>query len=125
MSRPCRPSKPGDEARIRHMLDATRRAMELAKDKDTSNLPPEDETALALVRLLEILGEAAGRVTSTLREKHPRVPWRDISATRNRIIHEYFNVDMEVVGAIIRDDLPPLVSSLEVILDEMQHETRH
>lgn len=49
------------------MLDATRRAMELAKDKDTSNLPPEDETASALVRLLEILGEAAGRVTSTLR----------------------------------------------------------
>lgn len=99
------------------MLDASRRAMELANGKDVAALDPDSETALALTRLLEILGEAAYRVTPELRAKHPGVPWRDISDTRNRVIHEYFDVDLTIVAAIIRDDLPPLVGSLEVLLD--------
>lgn len=99
--------------------------LELAENKNVSSLQPEDETALALVRLLEILGEAASRVTSALRQRHPEVLWRDISDTRNRIIHEYFDVDMEVVGTIIRDDLPLLVDSLDDILGEVQRGTGH
>ena len=73
----------------------------------------------------EILGEAAGRVTPALQEKHPGVPWRNVSDTRNRVIHEYFDVDMEVVEAIIRYDLPPLIEKLESILEDIQRETDH
>lgn len=101
------------------MLDASKRAMELADGKDVAGLDPDDETALALTRLLEILGEAAYRVTPELRAQHPEVPWRDISDTRNRVIHEYFDVDLSIVSAIIRDDLPPLLGKLEVVLDEI------
>lgn len=104
------------------MTDAARRAVELSRGKEVGSLAPEDETALALARLLEILGEAASRVTPETCSRHPGVPWRDISDTRNRVIHEYFDVDMEVVDAIVRDDLPTLVEQLGVILEEMRDE---
>ena len=106
MSTPRRPRKLGDEARLRHMLDAARRALELSQGKKIGQLEPDNETALALTRLLEIPGEAAGRVAPDLQVRHPNIPWRDIFDTRNRVIHEYFDVDMEIVEAIVRDDLP-------------------
>ena len=120
MSGSRRSRRPGDEARIRHILDAARRAVELSRDKEVGTLDPDAETALALARLLEIMGEAAGRVTAELRERYPEIPWRDIGDTRNRVIHEYFDVDMEIVEAIVRDDLPPLTERLEAILREME-----
>ncbi|CAN5680613.1 DUF86 domain-containing protein [soil metagenome] len=108
-----------DEAWLRHVLDAVRRARELSEGKKLGELAPDDETALALTRLLEILGEAAGRISPALRSLHPDIPWRDISDTRNRVIHQYFDVDMEVVEAIVRDDLPPLTQQLETLLEEI------
>lgn len=100
------------------MLDASRRALELSRGKNVGALDTDNETALALARLLEILGEAAGRVTPEIRERYPGVPWRDIADTRNRVVHEYFDVDMEVIEAIVRDDLADLSAQLEVILEE-------
>jgi uncharacterized protein with HEPN domain len=99
------------------MRDAARRAVELSRGKEVGGLDPDDETALALARLLEILGEAAARAAPELRERHPEIPWRDIADTRNRVIHKYFDIDLEIVGAIVRDDLPALVGQLEAILN--------
>jgi uncharacterized protein with HEPN domain len=101
------------------MLDAARRALELVRGKPIAELPPEDETALALARLLEILGEAARQVTPTTRLRHPTIAWRDIADTRNRIIHEYFDVDLEIIAAIVAHDLPDLIPALEVVLHEL------
>jgi uncharacterized protein with HEPN domain len=103
------------------MLDADTRAVELYRDKQVGGLA-DDETALALARLLEILGEAAGRVTLELRERHPEVPWRDVSDNRNRVVHQCFDVDMEVLEAIVRYDLPVLMESLEGLLKELEEE---
>lgn len=114
----------GDEARLRHMLDAARRARELSQGKEVGSLDPDSETALALTRLLEILGEASSRISSELQVRYPEVPWRDISDTRNRVIHEYFDVDMEIVQAIVRDDLPPLVERLETVLKEIESRSK-
>jgi uncharacterized protein with HEPN domain len=113
MSERARRPEIDDTARIRHMLDAARRACELAQGEEVGRLDPEAETALALTRLIEILGEAAKNVTSETQARFPEVPWRDIADTRNRIIHQYFDVDYAIVEAIIRDDLPPLIGQLE------------
>jgi uncharacterized protein with HEPN domain len=108
-----------DGVRIQHMRDATRRALEIASGKSVANLDPDSETALALVRLLEVLGEAARHMSLGTQAKYPAIPWRDIGDTRNRIIHEYFDVDFEIIAAIIRDDLPPLQQQLDAIIAEM------
>jgi uncharacterized protein with HEPN domain len=64
--------------------------------------------ALALVRLLEIIGEAARRVSVGLRESHPEIPWAEIAGTRDRLIHGYFDVDLDIVWGIVTQDLPAL-----------------
>ncbi len=69
--------------------------------------------SLALVRLLEIVGEAARRVSDETREAHPEVPWSQIVGLRNRLIHGYDSVDLEILWRILSDDLPRLIEALE------------
>jgi len=110
-----------DRVRLLHVRDACRRALEIAQGKDLSTLSPEEEASLALVRLLEILGEAARGISEDLKSLQPEILWREIVATRNLFIHEYFGVDMEVVAAILEQDLPSLLERLEAILQTMDH----
>jgi len=105
----------GDEdlLRMRHMLDAAREAVALSRGKGPRTLAKDRVRSLALVRLLEVLGEAAGRVSEGTREEHPEVPWSQIIGLRNRLIHGYDSVDLEVLWRILRDDLPPLIRTLQ------------
>jgi len=106
---------PSDEdlVRIRHMLDAAREAVSLSGRKGPKALAKNRVLSLALVRLLEVLGEAAGRVSDKARAEHPEVPWSQIVGLRNRLIHGYDSVDLEVLLRVLRDDLPPLIEVLE------------
>jgi uncharacterized protein with HEPN domain len=71
---------------------------------------------LALVRLLEIVGEAASRISPALCACHPEIPWPQIISLRNRLIHGYDSVDFDIMWQIITADLPPLILALEAIL---------
>lgn len=72
---------------------------------------------LSLTRLLEIVGEAASRVSIAKRKDYASIPWPAIVSLRNRIIHGYDSVNFDVLWDIIQDDLPPLIAALESILD--------
>ena len=72
--------------------------------------------ALSLVQLIEIVGEAATRVTREFQNQHPEIPWAQIVGMRNRLIHAYFDIDMDRVWKIAKDDLPLLVVQLEKIV---------
>jgi uncharacterized protein with HEPN domain len=98
-----------DAVRLKHMLDAAGKAVEFAKDKSRGDLDKDEKLALALVRLIEILGEAANGLSEAFKEKHPDIPWRAIIGTRNRLIHGYFDVDLDIVWNIVTRDLPSLV----------------
>ncbi len=111
-----KPSRLSDRVQLLHMRDAARRALELSEGKRLYELSPDHETALAVVRLLEILDEAARGVSEELRVRFPEVPWREVAATRNRLIHEYFEVDMAIVAAIVEEDLPALLAHVERVL---------
>jgi uncharacterized protein with HEPN domain len=103
---------------LRHMLDHAREAIDLAQGKTRADLEHDRLLELALVRLLEIVGEAASRVPSEDRTRYPGIPWPQIVGLRNRLIHGYDAVDLDILWQIIEHDLPPLISTLETILSQ-------
>jgi uncharacterized protein with HEPN domain len=107
-----------DSVRLGHMLDHAREAVAMAAGKTRADLDLDRKLNLALVRLLEIVGEAAGKTTEDDRLKCPGIPWGQIIGLRNRLIHGYDSVDFDVLWQIISVDLPGLVSDLERCLDK-------
>ncbi|HHL45439.1 MAG TPA: DUF86 domain-containing protein [Gammaproteobacteria bacterium] len=67
----------------------------------------------AVMRNLELIGEAAGHIPETVRDQHPEIPWRIMVATRNRLIHAYLGIDDDIIWSIIQDDIPDLLASLK------------
>jgi uncharacterized protein with HEPN domain len=102
-----------DGVRLRHMLDAAKQAIEFTKGKSNADLYRDAQLALALTRLVEIIGEAAKNVSPETRATLPQVPWRAIAGTRDRLVHAYFDVDLERLWQIVAADLPPLAAALE------------
>jgi len=109
-------SRDEDIVRLRHMLDAARKAMEFAQGRSRADLDADEMLGLALIRLLEILGEAAKSVSLDYRQSYPKIPWKQIAETRDRLIHGYFDVDMDIVWEIVTVDLPSLIAELEKII---------
>jgi len=109
-------SKAEDAVRLCHMLDAAHKAVELTGTSKRSDLDKDEKLALALVRLLEILGEAAKSVSAECRQEYPSIPWSQIAGTRDRLIHGYFDVDLDIVWKIVSVDIPSLVAQLEKAL---------
>ncbi|MGA9364346.1 MAG: HepT-like ribonuclease domain-containing protein [Bacteroidota bacterium] len=113
-----------DVVRLRHMLDAARKALLFSRGKTRVDIEQDEQLMLALVRLVEIVGEAASRVSRELQDQTPSIAWADIISTRNKLIHAYFNIDLDVMWQIIQEDLPLLVNELEKVLrtEEQQRE---
>jgi len=105
-------SKADDVVRLRHMFDAALKVIELTRTSERTDLDKDEKLALAVVRLLEILGEAAKNVSQKCRQDYPAIPWRQIAGARDRLIHGYFDVDLDIVWKIVSVDLPPLVTQL-------------
>jgi uncharacterized protein with HEPN domain len=98
------------------MLDAANEALEFVRGKQRSDLDTDRKLVLSLVKELEIIGEAAGKVSAEIRSQYGAIPWQDISGMRNRLIHAYFDVDLDVVWSTVSKDLPILKADLEKIL---------
>jgi len=101
---------------LRQMRDYAREAMDMVRERFRDDLDTDRMLNLALVRLLEILGEAAGRVPLEDRARYPRIPWSQLVSLRNRLIHGYDQVDFDILWQVLTQDLPPLVEELEAIL---------
>ena len=109
-------SRRDPEVALRQMLDYSREAMILSKGKSAEELVYDRVLCLAIVRLMEIVGEAANRVPREKRSEHPEIPWTQIISLRNRLIHGYDAIDYEILWQILNHDMPELVFSLERIL---------
>lgn len=107
------------------MLDHAREAVEMAEGKERSDLDKERQLELSLVRLIEIVGEAAARVSEETREKYSAIPWPDIVGMRNRLIHGYDEVDLDILWETLQSDLPAVIAELEKILGGATPENGH
>ncbi len=106
-------SRHDDTVRLHHMLDHAREAVQMASGRSRPDLDSDRQFGLAMTRLLEILGEAAARVSETGRKRWPEIPWAKIVGLRNRLIHGYDKVDFDILWTTVVDDLPPLITTLE------------
>lgn len=105
-----------DSVRMHHMLDAAREAMSFAQNKSRKSLDTDRKLVLALIKSIEIIGEAAANVTKESQNKYSHIPWQNIIGMRNRLIHAYFDINLDILWKTITEDLPPLIAGLEKII---------
>jgi uncharacterized protein with HEPN domain len=103
---------PDDLARIRHMMDAIGQCLEYAAKHTLEDVRREPPLQHLFLRNIEILGEAASKVTEDYRRSHSEIPWRDIIDMRNRITHGYFDLNLKIVWDTVQKDLPELLPLL-------------
>ena len=107
-----------DIIRLRHMLDAAREALSFVAGRNSEDLGRDRMLVLALVKEIEIIGEAASRISDESRKALPRIPWPKIIAMRNRLIHAYADVDLSIVWDTLTGALPELLRELEIALTD-------
>ncbi len=107
-----------DQIRVRHMIDAAETAIRFLQGKTRSDLDANQMLLFAVVRAVEIIGEAAVKLSDATRLSAPSVPWPAIIAMRNRLIHGYFDIDSDIVWATVTLELPPLLPKLRSLLDQ-------
>lgn len=98
------------------MVDYSEKAVALSRGRKRSDLDGDLTFNLALTRLIEIIGEAANRVSEEFQEDHPEIPWMEIIGMRNRLIHGYDEVDFDFLWSVVRSDLPRLIKQLNKLL---------
>jgi len=111
-----------DMIRLQHMLDHAKEAADLIAGKDKTELQHNRVLELALIRLVEIVGEASVKVSSETQAKYPSIPWPQVIGMRNRLIHGYDSVDLDVLWDTIEVDLPPLIAEIEKIMGQAGEE---
>jgi len=97
------------------ILSAITAIKEFTKDMTFADFQNDRKTVDAVIRNLEIIGEAANNIPQELKNNYPTIPWRDMISMRNKIMHEYFGVDTEIMWKTIQDDLPPLKTKIEAL----------
>ncbi len=95
------------------MVGFARKALDYTQALDREGFSEDSLRRDATLRNLELLGEAATHVPPEIRANHPHIPWRQVIATRNRLIHAYLGIDDDVIWSIVRDDLPALLEGLD------------
>ena len=95
-----------DRVRLQHMLGAADKALTFIQGRIRADLDNDRMLVLSLVRELEIIGEAASKVSADTRSQNTLIPWEDITGMRNRLIHAYFDVDLDIVWNTVTKDLP-------------------
>jgi len=101
-----------DASRIQHIREAALEARDLMQGATRSELDTDRKLSLAVVRLLEIIGEAANGISLSYQQSHPELPWTGMISMRNRLIHGYFDVNLDIVWKTVQEDLPYLLESL-------------
>jgi uncharacterized protein with HEPN domain len=103
---------PEDLNRLRHLRDAATKAVNYSDGRSREDLVDDEILRLALTKLVEIVGEAAKQISEPTRAAFPEVPWSAAARMRDRLVHHYFDIDLDVLWATIEDDLPALLDAL-------------
>lgn len=107
---------------IQDIIDAIDKAQKFTEGLTYDNFREDEKTVFAVVRALEIIGEAAKNIPESLRSQYPDIPWKEMAGMRDKLIHEYFGVKFEVVWDTVRVETPELKTKFEKIITELKGE---
>lgn len=103
---------PDDDIRLQHLRDAAVTAARFVEGRSRHDLDDDEMLCLALTKLVEIVGEAAKQVTAATRAGLPQVPWSAAARTRDRLVHHYFDIDLDVLWSTVTEDLPKILDAI-------------
>jgi len=106
---------------LRDILGAIDKAEEFTAGMDSLTFEADDKTIFAVVRALEIIGEATKKLPDPLKERYPEIHWREMAGMRDKVVHDYFGVNLRRVFETVRRDLPSLRKSIGRILSDELH----
>lgn len=106
-----------DSVRLKHMLEAAHSCLEFAAHKSREDFENDKKLVFAVIRALEIFGEAAANISKQFQLKNSAIPWREIVGMRNRLIHVYFDIDYDIVWEAIKHEIPKIIPQIEKLLD--------
>jgi uncharacterized protein with HEPN domain len=109
-----------DKQLLLHILDQIRKIETYSGDIDLEGLESDELKQAGLLRFIEIIGEASSRLSADLRNQNATIPWQDIVGMRNKLIHEYFGVNLEFVWYTIKYDIPILKEQISQILESIE-----
>lgn len=107
---------------LRDMLDSMAKAEVFIEAMDYSSFHRDDKTVFAVIRALEIIGEAAKKIPDSFRRQFPIIPWKNLSGMRDKLIHDYVGVSLEVVWRTVTEDIPSVKPALTDMLEQVQIE---
>ncbi len=105
---------------IEDIIGAMDKAMNFVKNISYEEFIQDDKTAFAVVRALEIIGEAVKNIPDDIRKNYPEIPWKDMAGMRDKVIHEYFGVKLSIVWRAVKEEIPPLKPIFEKILRDLE-----
>lgn len=116
---------PDDRIRLQHMLDAAEKARAFVRNRRREDLDDDQQLVWALVKAIEIIGEAAYQVSVKTKGLLPGIPWEKITGMRHRLVHAYFDIDLDILWKTVQDGLPPLIANLKAVLGENADAPNH
>ncbi len=107
---------PDDRVRLRHIADALKAAMRFAEGRSREDLDKDQMLAFALLHAIQIVGEAASKITAEFREQHPQIPWVLITGMRHRLVHAYFDINHDILWTTATESVPKLLGQVDGLL---------
>ena len=101
---------------VGHMLDVGRKASAKVRGLSRASFDADENVRLAVAHLIQTMGEAGRRVSPAYRAANPGIPWSKIIGMRNKVVHDYLNVDFDIVWGVATVELPPLLAALETLM---------
>ena len=105
---------------LKDMLENIEQTEKFVNDMDYNDFVKDEKTHYAVIRCIEIIGEAVKHIPEYIRKEYPQIPWKDIAGMRDKVIHFYFGVNLEMVWLVVKEDMPEIKPLIKKAFEDLQ-----